>query len=222
MMERQPSAVIPSRPRACRGPASTGRDCRWTRLLDRRATFLFGPALAARLSSLRSDSKQVARYEVMGAVRKQEFSVETASGKRALLSIGYSGGSTRTAPTQSIECDGRDLSDRARLEHRPGTGLRLHIEERAVSPGDDAQWFLEARFSWISALRRAADTCGSQHPAGSQTVTPALDGTMDGERIFAVRGGSARSRRTGLDPLGRRRGDPYGRRYADCRTTGRL
>lgn len=76
------------------------------------------------------NAANLTRYEVMGLVRNHDFSLETASGKRSVLSIGYARGSVRTAPHQHIELDGFDITNRATLEHIPGSGLSLRIGKR--------------------------------------------------------------------------------------------
>jgi hypothetical protein len=86
------------------------------------------------------DVHDLRRCEVMGAVRDQTFDLETETGKRATLTVGYSGGSVRKAPTQRIELDGTDISRRATLQHVPGTGLRLHIWQRPIPSGAKPDW----------------------------------------------------------------------------------
>jgi hypothetical protein len=83
----------------------------------------------------------------MGAVRDQTFDLETQTGKRATLTVGYSAGSVREAPTQRIELDGTDISRRATLEHVPGTGVRLHIRQQRISPGARPDWLMGGSLS---------------------------------------------------------------------------
>jgi hypothetical protein len=93
------------------------------------------------------DAHGLGRYEVMGAVRDQTFDLETQTGKRARLTVGYSGGSVREAPTQRIELDGTTISRRATLEHVPGSGVRLHIRQRPIASGAKPDWLLGGSLS---------------------------------------------------------------------------
>jgi hypothetical protein len=93
------------------------------------------------------DVHDLRRCEVMGAVRDQTFDLETQTGKRATLTVGYSGGSVREAPTQRIELDGTDISRRATLEHVPGTGVRLHIRHGPIPPGAKPDWLMGGSLS---------------------------------------------------------------------------
>jgi hypothetical protein len=93
------------------------------------------------------DVHDLRRCEVMAAVRDQTFDLETQTGKRATLTVGYSGGSVREAPTQRIKLDGADISRRATLEHVPGTGVRLHIRQRLIPSGAKPDWLMGGSLS---------------------------------------------------------------------------